>query len=71
MVVYASLALHGWWGKVPIPWWARPVLGAASLAMIHPADMIQWPATLVGAALLAALWKLLETPVAAMQPAKS
>jgi TRAP transporter 4TM/12TM fusion protein len=62
MVVYASLALHGWWGKAPIPWWARLVLGACALAMIHPADIIQWPATAIGAALLLALLKLLEAP---------
>jgi len=65
MVAFASLALHGWWGKVPIPWWARLVLGACSLAMIHPNHMIQWPATLIGTALALALWKLLEATRAA------
>jgi TRAP transporter 4TM/12TM fusion protein len=68
MVAFASLALHGWWGKAPIPWWARLVLGAASLAMIHPNDVIQWPATAIGAALLLVLWKLLEAPGAAPRP---
>ncbi len=57
LVVYASLALHGWWGKAPIPRLARLVLGAAALAMLHPAIAIQWPATLIGAALLVMLWK--------------
>jgi TRAP-type uncharacterized transport system fused permease subunit len=71
MVAYASLALHGWWGKVPIPWWARTVLGACALAMIHPADIIQWPATAIGAALLLVLWKLLDMPATAPQPAKA
>ena len=71
MVVYASLALHGWWGKTPIPWWARLVLGAAALAAIHPNDTIQWPATAIGAALQLLLWKLLEAPAAAAQPTSS
>jgi len=69
MVAYASLALHGWWGKVPIPWWARLVLGACSLAAIHPADLIQWPATLIGLAMLAVLWRLLVAPTPVPQPA--
>jgi hypothetical protein len=62
MVAYASLALHGWWGRAPIPWAARLILGAASIAMIHPAAAVQWPATLLGAAVLLALWKLLAPP---------
>ncbi len=65
MVAFASLALHGWWGKVQIPWWARAVLGASSLAAIHPSDLVQWPATAIGTGLLLVLWKLLETPGAA------
>ncbi len=59
MVAYASLALHGWWGKAAIPWAARIVLGAASLAMIHPAPSIQFPATLIGGLIVLALWRLL------------
>jgi TRAP-type uncharacterized transport system fused permease subunit len=59
MVAYASLALHGWWGKTPIPWSVRLVLGAASLAMINPHQMIQFPATLIGAAMVLAMWKLI------------
>jgi len=69
MVAYASLALHGWWGKIPIPAWARLVLGACSLAAIHPAPLIQWPATLIGAAVLAVLWRLLVAPAPILQPA--
>ncbi len=65
MVVHGSLALHGWWGKVRIPWWARLVFAATALAAIHPADIIQWPATLVGVALLALLWNTLRAPAAA------
>src|SRR6185295_13368033 len=59
MVVFGSLALHGWWGKVPIPWWARLVLAACSLAVIHPANLVQWPATMIGAGLLLVLWNML------------
>ncbi|HEY7607776.1 MAG TPA: TRAP transporter fused permease subunit [Alphaproteobacteria bacterium] len=70
MVAFASLALHGWWGRVPIPRWARGVLGACSLAMIHPADFVQLPATAIGAAILLAMWKLLAAP-AAPQTAKA
>ncbi len=66
MVAYASLALHGWWGKAPIPWVARLILGAASLAMIHPAVEIQWPATLIGGVIVIGLWKLLGRPAEAL-----
>jgi len=59
MVVYGSLALHGWWGKTPIPWVARVVLGICALAIIHPSPAIQGPAVAVGALILGALWKLL------------
>jgi len=70
MVAYASLGLHGWWGKAPIPWGARLVLGAASLAMINPAPAIQWPATLIGCVILVGLWKLLGRPAEAL-PARA
>jgi TRAP transporter 4TM/12TM fusion protein len=62
MVAYASLALHGWWGKAPIPWLARLVLGATSLLMIHPDAMVQYPATLVGGLTIVALWRMLDAP---------
>jgi len=65
MVVYASLALHGWWGKAAIPWAARAVLAACSLSIIHPNPLIQWPATLVGGVVVIALWKFLAPAVAA------
>jgi TRAP transporter 4TM/12TM fusion protein len=57
MVVYGSLALHGWWGKSRIPWLARCMLGAASVAMIHPAPAYQGAATLAGALVLGLLWR--------------
>ena len=59
MVVYGSLALHGWWGKTPIPWLARGVLAAASLAIIHPDKTLQWAAVLIGGAAVLTVWKLL------------
>jgi len=71
MVAYASLALHGWWGKVPIPWWARLVLGACAFATIHPAALIQWPAALIGAAVLLLLWHVLVAPVGAARTANA
>jgi len=58
MVAYASLGLHGWWGKTPIVWPLRLVLMASGLAIIHPAASIQWPAALIGGAVLLALWKV-------------
>jgi TRAP-type uncharacterized transport system fused permease subunit len=57
MVAYASLALHGWWGKARIPWLARAILGTASLAMIHPAPEYQATATLAGGLVLGVLWR--------------
>jgi TRAP-type uncharacterized transport system fused permease subunit len=58
MVVYASLALHGWWGKTPIHRGLRIVLGLCAFAIMHPAAAISWPAALTGAAVVLALWKL-------------
>lgn len=43
MVVYASLALHGWWGKARIPGWARAALALSALALVYPADSIAVP----------------------------
>jgi TRAP transporter 4TM/12TM fusion protein len=57
MVVYGSLALHGWWGKARIPWPGRVVLAVAGVAMIHPAPEFQATATLAGALVLLALWR--------------
>ena len=57
MVVYGSLALHGWWGKARIPWPGRLVFAASSLAMIHPAPEFQAPATVAGALVLLMLWR--------------
>ncbi len=62
MVAAASLALHGWWGKVPIPWPARAVLAAASLAMIDPAIFVQLPAAAIAIGLMAILWHILIAP---------
>jgi TRAP transporter 4TM/12TM fusion protein len=62
MVAAASLALHGWWGKAPIPWPARAVLGAAALAMIHPAALVQLPAATIAIGALAALWQWRARP---------
>jgi TRAP transporter 4TM/12TM fusion protein len=60
MVVFASLAVNGWWGKVRIPWWLRLVLAACAIASMHPADFVQWPAAATGTLILLAMWKLLE-----------
>jgi TRAP transporter 4TM/12TM fusion protein len=68
MVVYASLALHGWWGKSPIPAWARLVLAAASLAMIDSQMLVQYPATLIGGAVVALLWFTRSATVAPAKP---
>jgi TRAP transporter 4TM/12TM fusion protein len=65
MVAYASLGLHGWWGKTPIPRPARIVMGISSLAMIHPAPYFQWPATFIGGAIVLGLWKLLPAAASA------
>ena len=66
MVIYASLGLHGWWGKVPIHWGLRIVLGLCALACIH--SPIGWPAAVAGAAIVLALWKV---PALRRQPLES
>jgi hypothetical protein len=45
---------------------ARLILGAASLALIHPAAEIQWPATLIGGVIVIGLWRLLGRPAEAL-----
>ena len=44
MVMLGSLALHGWWGKVPIPGWGRFIFGCCSLAIVYPTSLVKWPA---------------------------
>jgi TRAP transporter 4TM/12TM fusion protein len=70
MVACASLTLHGWWGKMELPWPLRFALGATALLTIYPDALIQWPAAAFGALLLAAMWKVMSSvpEVEAMRP---
>jgi len=58
MVTLASLALQGSLGHRPITWPLRLVLAACAIAAIVPRAEIQAGATLLGALLLVAVWRL-------------
>lgn len=69
LVACASLVLHGWWGKAPIPWAARAALALAAAGMLNPAAAVQWPAALIGTGIILGLWRFLSPPAAVAREA--
>jgi TRAP-type uncharacterized transport system fused permease subunit len=68
IVTLASLALQGSLGHRPIAWPLRLVLAACAIAAIVPRVEIQAGATLLGALLLVAVWRLARPTARAAAP---
>jgi TRAP-type uncharacterized transport system fused permease subunit len=46
LVLIASVALHGWVIKAPVPVWLRLVLVGLAVGIIHPAGWVEYPSGL-------------------------
>lgn len=57
MVAFASLALHGWWGKTPISILLRAGLTIAFIGTMVPGTEIQWASVALGSAIVLWSWK--------------